>query len=94
MTSKQRVHTTLEFSEPDAVPIGECGIDHDVAEGVLGRPVAWRNKALTTRMLWAGKRDELVARYKEDLIELMEKLDQDLVPVAVAAALHPGASGC
>ncbi len=81
MNSKERVLQTLDYKEPDRVPIGEWGIDHDTAEKVIGRDTYWRNRRKETLALWAGKRDEVVESYKKDLVELIEKLDQDLVPV-------------
>ncbi len=81
MTSKQRVLKALDRKEPDKVPIGEWGIDHDTAEKVLGRPTYWRNRKAETLAFWEGRRDEVVQSWKEDLVELIEKLDQDLVPV-------------
>jgi len=81
MTSKERVLKTLDHKEPDRVPAGEWGIDHDTVEKVIGHETYWRARAKITKALWAGKRDEVVESYKKDLIELIEKLDQDLVPV-------------
>ena len=81
MNSKERVLATLDHKEPDRVPLGEWGIDHDTVEKVIGRDTYWRNRKKETLSLWAGKRDEVVETYKKDLVELIEKLDQDLVPV-------------
>lgn len=81
MNSKDRVLTTLDHQTPDRVPLGEWGIDHDTVEKALGHKTYWRAKAETTKALWAGKRDEVVESYKEDLVDLVKKLDQDLVPV-------------
>lgn len=81
MTSKERVLKSLNHQEPDRVPVGEWGIDHDTVEKVIGHDTYWRARAKETKALWAGKRDEVVESYKKDLVELIEKLDQDLVPV-------------
>lgn len=81
MKLKERVLKTLNHEEPDRVPIGEFGIDHDIGEKVLGRKTYWRSKARTTKALWAGKRDEVVESYKQDIVELVKRLDHDLVPV-------------
>lgn len=81
MTSKERVLTALNHKEPDRVPVGEWGIDHDTVEKVIGHETYWRARAKETKALWAGKRDEVVESYKKDLVELIEKLEQDLVPV-------------
>ncbi len=83
MNSKERVLCTLDHKEPDRVPVGEWGIDHDTVEKVIGRNTYWRNRKKATLALWAGKRDEVVESYKKDLVELIEKLDHDLVPVSL-----------
>ncbi len=81
MTSKERVLAALDHKEPDRVPVGEWGIDHDTVEKVTGHKTYWRARAKETKALWRGKRDEVVESYKKDLVELIKKLDQDLVPV-------------
>lgn len=81
MTSKERVLKALDREEPDRVPVGEWGIDHDTVEKVIGHETYWRARAKETKDLWRGKRDEVVESYKKDLVELIEKLDHDLVPV-------------
>ncbi len=80
MTSKERVLKTLEFKEPDRVPVAEWGIDHDTSEKILGRKTFWRSKAEITRALWEGRRDEVVESFKNDLIEVTDKLEHDLIP--------------
>lgn len=72
MNSKERVIKTLNHEEPDRVPIGEWGIDHDVAEQALGHSTYWRAKADTVKALWAGRRDEVVESSKEGLVELVK----------------------
>lgn len=81
MKSKHRVNIVLDHEEPDRVPIGEWGIDHDIAEQAIGHETFWRAKARTTRALWNGRRDEVVESFKEDIVELVKQLDHDLVPV-------------
>jgi len=81
MNSKQRVLMTLEHEEADRVPVGEWGIDHDTVEKVIGRQSYWRNRKRTPLALWTGKRNQVVESYKKDLVELVEKLGHDLVPV-------------
>ncbi len=80
MTSKERVINALEFKEADRVPVAEWGIDHDTCEQVLGRKTFWRSKAEITKALWEGRRDEVVESFKNDLIEVIDKLDQDMIP--------------
>jgi hypothetical protein len=86
VTSKERVLAALEGREPDRVPVGEVGVDHDVVEEALGREVYWRSKARTTRLLWDGRRDELVVGFKRDLEDLVRFFDYDLVPVFLLPA--------
>ncbi|MFC1558124.1 uroporphyrinogen decarboxylase family protein [candidate division KSB1 bacterium] len=81
MTSKERVIKALEFIEPDRVPVGEWGIDHDISEKVLGHKTYWRSKAEITKALWEGKRDEVVESFKKDVIEITDKFGHDLISV-------------
>lgn len=81
MTSKERVLMTIAHKEPDRVPVGEWGIDHDHVTNILGRHTYWRNRKDTTLALWDNRRDEVVESMKEDYAELVEKLDYDIVTV-------------
>lgn len=81
MNSLERVITTIQHKEPDRVPIGEWGIDHDHVSRILGRPTYWRNRRACTLALWEGRRDEMVDSMKRDYAELIEKLDYDIIPV-------------
>lgn len=81
MTSKERVLTTIAHREPDRIPVGEWGIDHDHVTRILGRHTYWRNRRDTTLALWDNRRDEVVESMKEDYAELVEKLDYDIVTV-------------
>ncbi|MCD4830322.1 MAG: hypothetical protein K8R02_00775 [Anaerohalosphaeraceae bacterium] len=81
MTSKERVIATINHQEPDRVPIGEWGIDHDHISKIIGRHTYWRNGKDTTVALWEGRRDEVVDSMKTDYAELIEKLDYDVIPV-------------
>jgi len=83
MDSKQRTATAFSLKESDRVPAGEAGIDHDVSEGILGRTVHWRSKAETTRMLWKGKRDELIGCFKQDIKDIVEAFGYDLIPAVL-----------
>lgn len=81
MTSKERVLKTINHEEPDRVPTGEWGIDHDHVSKIIGHHTYWRNRKDTTLALWEGKRDEVVESMKNDLVELVEKLDYDIIVV-------------
>lgn len=86
MTARERVLTTIAHKEPDRVPIGEWGVDHDHVRHILGRETYWRNRRGTTLALWDGRRDEVVQSLKEDYAELVEKLDYDIVTVKTVPA--------
>ncbi len=81
MNSKERVIKTINHQEPDRVPVGEWGIDHDHVSRIIGHHTYWRNRKDTTLALWEGRRDEVVDSMKHDLVELVEKLDYDILVV-------------
>jgi uroporphyrinogen decarboxylase len=81
MTSKERVLKTINHQEADRVPVGEWGIDHDHVSKIIGRHTYWRNRKDTTLALWEGRRDEVVESLKKDCVELVEKLDYDIITV-------------
>ncbi|MGI5894506.1 MAG: uroporphyrinogen decarboxylase family protein [Candidatus Merdivicinus sp.] len=81
MTSKERVQKTIAHQEPDRVPIGEWGIDHDHVSRIIGHHTYWRNRKETTLALWEGRRDEVVESLKHDCVELVDALDYDVVTV-------------
>ena len=81
MTSKERVIATINHKEPDRVPIGEWGIDHDHVSRIIGKHTYWRNHKDTTLALWENRRDEVVESLKEDYCKLVEALDYDIVTV-------------
>lgn len=81
MTRKERVRAAIEHREPDLVPVGEWLIDYEPASLVLGRATLLRGKAKLARALWEGRRDEIVESTKRDLVELIRRLDLDMVCV-------------
>lgn len=81
MTSKERVRKTIAHEEPDRVPIGEWGIDHDHVTNIIGRHTYWRNRKDTTLALWDNRRNEVVESMKADYTALVEKLDYDILTV-------------
>lgn len=92
MTSKERVIKTICHQEPDRVPIGEWGIDHDHVSNILGRHTYWRNRKDTTLALWEGRRDEVVESMKYDYEALIKKLDYDVIVVELVPPkgyIHP-----
>lgn len=56
---------------------------------VLYRQTYWRSKTITTKVLWAEKKDEVVESYKEDKIELVKRVDYDLVFVYLVPPKNP-----
>ncbi len=56
---------------------------------VLYRQTYWRSKIITTKVLWAEKKDEVVESYKEDKIELVKRVDYDLVFVYLVPPKNP-----
>lgn len=81
MTSKDRIIRSLEHKEPDGVPTGEMGVDYTITEKALGRKTYYRAKYRELRALWQGERDKMVASYKRDLPELVQRFNWDFVPV-------------
>ena len=81
MNSLERVKLTIAHKEPDRVPIGEWGIDHDHVSRIIGRPTFWRNRRAQTLAMWEGRRDEVVEGMKRDYVDLIEALDYDVIPV-------------
>jgi len=84
VNQKQRVRAAIEHRESDLVPVGEWIIDYEPASLVLGRPTYLRGKAQLAQALWAGRRDEIVESTKRDTVELVCRLDLDLVCVNLA----------
>ena len=81
MNSIERVLKTINHEEPDRVPTGEWGIDHDHVSKIIGHHTYWRNRKDSTLALWEGRRDEMVESLKNDYAELIEKLDYDVLTV-------------
>lgn len=86
MTPKERVIAALEHREPDVVPWGEHSIDYNIYEMVLGRESFLHAKFKETRAYWEGRRDEVVASYKQDYVDLARALGMDLLTVTQVPA--------
>ena len=84
MTPKERVRAALAHREPDRVPHGEFATDHSVIDQALGRPTYWRGKRRLHEALWDGRRDEVVAGMKRDLVDFTLAMGIDMVPVSPA----------
>lgn len=81
MTAKARVIAALEHREPDRVPVGEMAIDFDITERALGRPTYYRSKWKEYVAEWQGRRDDVVASYKRDIVDLVRHFDLDFLAV-------------
>ena len=79
MLPRQRVFAALEHRQPDRIPWGEHSIDYNVYEDILGRQTFVQAKMRQTQALWDGRRDEVVASYKRDRLDLIRALDMDIV---------------
>jgi hypothetical protein len=79
VNQKERVRAAIEHRESDLVPVGEWIIDYEPASLVLGRPTYLRGKARLAQALWEGRRDEVVESTKRDTVELIRRLDVDLI---------------
>ena len=79
MIPRERVLKTLRHEEPDIIPWGEHSIDYNVYEDILGRETFVQSKFRQTKALWDGRRDEVVASHKRDIIDLAEALGFDII---------------
>ncbi len=79
MLPRERVLKTLAHQEPDLVPWGEHFVDYDVYEYILGRPTLMHAKFRETQAWWEGRREEIVADYKRDTVDLSLALGFDVV---------------
>jgi hypothetical protein len=81
MLPRERVLKAIAHQEPDLIPWGEHSIDYNIYEMVLGRESFVQAKITETKALWDGRRDEIVASYKRDLIDLADALGFDILTV-------------
>ena len=81
MLPRERVFAALEHREPDRIPWGEHYIDYNVLEDILGRETLVHAKMRETQALWDGRRDDVVADYKRDLLDIVRALEMDIVRV-------------
>ncbi len=75
MDSNQRVKKVINGEIPDEVPWGEFAIDFDTVEKILGHETFLRAKARSKVAFWEGRRDEVVQSWKEDIVDLYQKLE-------------------
>jgi len=74
LNSKERVKAVLNGQIPDRVPLGEFAVDFDTVEKIIGHETYHRAKAKSRIAFWEGRRDEVIQSWREDFIELHEKL--------------------
>jgi len=79
MLPRERVFAAIEHREADRIPWGEHSIDYNVYEDILGRPTLVQAKMRETQAYWDGRRDEVVACYKRDCLDLVRALEMDIV---------------
>jgi uroporphyrinogen decarboxylase len=82
MLPRERVLAALEHREPDRIPWGEHSVDYNVYEDILGRETFVQAKMKETQAYWDGRRDEVVASYKRDRLDLIRALEMDVVFVS------------
>jgi len=85
MLPRERVFAALEHREPDRIPWGEHSIDYNVYEDILGRETLVQAKMKQTQAMWDGRRDEVVASYKRDRLDLIRELEMDVLFVQAVA---------
>ena len=78
MLPRERVIAALEHREADRIPWGEHSIDYNVYQDILGRETFVQAKMRETQALWDGRRDEVVASYKRDRLDLVRALEMDI----------------
>jgi hypothetical protein len=79
MLPRERVFSTLRHEEPDIIPWGEHSIDFNIYEAMLGRETLVQAKFRQTKAMWDGRRDEIVASHKRDIIDLADALGFDII---------------
>jgi uroporphyrinogen decarboxylase len=90
MNGKERVQAAIARQPVDRVPLGFYAVDHDTVERVIGRPTYVRNKIDVPVALWEGRREEVAAGLKADVVEFYRKIDcADLLLPKEAQLLPP-----
>lgn len=86
MLPKARIIAALEHQEADRVPVGEIHADWEIVELAIRRPTYLHSKWREWTALWEGRRDEVVASYKRDLVDLTRRFEWDFVSVPLVPA--------
>ena len=90
MNSKQRVSAAINRQPVDRVPLGFYAVDCDTVGRVLGRSTFVRDKVESQIALWEGRRNELAAGLKADVVDFYRLMDcADLLLPKEAMLLPP-----
>lgn len=90
MNSKERVRAAIARQPVDRVPLGFYAVDCDTVGRVLGRRTFVRDKIESQVALWEGRRAELAAGLKADVVEFYRRIDcADLLLPKEAMLLPP-----
>lgn len=81
MTSKERMLMAIGHEEPDRVPTGEWQYGASLIEPVLGRSSLFSPGLRRIQAFWDGRRDDVIRAWKQDLVELTQRLGWDAVLV-------------
>jgi hypothetical protein len=81
MLPKERMIAALEHREADRVPVGEIHADWEIIERALGRQTYVHSQWREWTAEWEGRRDEVVASYCRDLVDLTRAFEWDFVRV-------------
>ena len=86
MLPKERMIAALEHREGDRVPVGEIHADWEIIERALGRRTYVHSQWREWTVEWEGRRDEVVASYCRDLVDLTRAFEWDFVRVPLMPA--------
>jgi uroporphyrinogen decarboxylase len=89
MLPKERVVAALEHRSFDRVPVGEIGVDYPITDRALGGETLYRAKWREYEAYWQGRRDEIVASYKRDIVALARQFEWDVVPAPLVPPRRP-----
>jgi hypothetical protein len=90
MNSRERVHAAIAGQPVDRVPLGFYAVDCDTVAQVLGRSTLVRDKVGSQIALWEGRRAELAASLKADVVDFYRLMDcADLLLPKEAMLLPP-----
>ena len=90
MNSKERVRAAIARQPVDQAPLGFYLVDHDIISRVIGRPTYLRNRTAYEIAIWEGRRDEVVAAMKADIVDFYRQIDcADLLTFKEAQMVPP-----